>query len=435
MHFLAAPILAQVLTVGVSDRVEGQYIVSTTERFTQGSNNLAVGLQVDWRQTSLRFGYSPSLNVSPIEGPDREFYVFHNGEVGAEYRFRHSTFALTEAVGYGRVNFKAQALAARPQTAPQAAAPTPPTDSTDPGDTPPSDTPAPADPGPGQGSNGQVPATDTVATGVDRTIAQQSFTTTASLTHRFSRSTDLNAQVGYTIAGGADRPSRRVYGLVRGPYAGVGVAYMLDLRNSLSWSLNGRLAYPLGGLPLLLVTFGQDYSHAFTPRTGGSVGLGVAYSREEQRNGSQINGIFPTAHASIASSSRVARGTLGFGASAAVAPVLDLSTVSATSNQAQAQGTPVIDPRLSVGAGIGWSRDRFSSSLDLSTAISLRPGEPSALNGITGGAGIGYDLGANFSFNTGVRGAWQTLEGATVVPPSGSVYAGIGWGTAFPLNR
>jgi hypothetical protein len=415
----------------VSDRIEAQYAVTEGEQYSSASDSAAAGLEVAWRQTSLRLGYSPRFTLTPLDKPDRELIIFHNGALSASYRFRHTNLELSQTVGYGRVNFEERALGAQDQTAPQPGTGTP----TDGGTTPNGNAaPAGNDAAAGGPTQGTEIAGQSPDAGVTRTIAFNSFHSSASLQHQFSRAVTFRSGVGYTIAGGADRASRREYGLSRGPSAEAGVAYALDIRNSIGTSLSATLIYPQGGNALLLVRLSENYAHAFTRKTQGSFGLGISYSREEQPNGSQINGIYPTAFASLGSSERLARGTLSFGATASAAPVLDMSTVNARLGEAQAASSPIIDPRLTLGLGAGWSRDSFSLHLGAGTSITLRPGEPSSLNSVAASAGFGYDLGAGFSFDMGVRGAWQTLAGATVVPPSGGVYAGLSWGDSVALR-
>jgi hypothetical protein len=135
-----------------------------------------------------------------------------------------------------------------------------------------------------------------------------------------------------------------------------------------------------------------------------------------------VHSIYPTGSASIEHDTPLSGGNLGMGASVGTAPELDLTTAE-------------VDPRLTVAAGIGWSKERFSIDAGVSSAVSLSQDLAGALNAFTASVTAAYDIGAGFAVDAGVRGAWQTFEGATAIPPSIAIFLGLSWGAGIPINH
>jgi hypothetical protein len=110
MHLLA-PILGQLLTLGLSDRTEARYVANETEEHFEASTQPAAGIDLSYRRTSLRFGYAPIITVLPLESEPREIFTFHTAFVAASHNFRHTSFSISQSAGYGEMNFQSQALA------------------------------------------------------------------------------------------------------------------------------------------------------------------------------------------------------------------------------------------------------------------------------------------------------------------------------------
>jgi hypothetical protein len=421
MHLLA-PILGQLLTLGLSDRTEARYVADEDDEHFEASTQPAAGIDLSYRRTSLRIGYAPVITVLPLEREPREVFSFHTGFIGASHSFRHTTFGISQAVGYGEANFESQALAP-PATTPTTGSPNPPVDSPQPN----APNAPPAQPAPGGGETPGGPGAEPGASSgtvraTDQLVKYVSLRTSAEISHRLGRFTSIQGGLGYTVTGGADEESRSLYPTVRGPDARATLSYALNARNLLSSTLSAQYATSGDSTETLSLAFDQIWHHDFSPRTAGELGAGLTYAHSPQENGSIAHSFYPAGRASITHNQRFARGVLNMNASAGGAPVLDFTTAA-------------IDPRLFVAAGLGWGRDRFSVSVGGGTSVSLSGSdEQDAFSALNASAGVGYYLGVGFSADGGVRGAWQQVGGEDRIPPTAAAYLALSWHIGIPLN-
>ena len=74
MHGLLAPLLAQLVTLAVADRLEGHYVLNKDEHYAQSTNatNPRGTLGFNWRRATLSFTYSPSFQLVPVWSSDAE---------------------------------------------------------------------------------------------------------------------------------------------------------------------------------------------------------------------------------------------------------------------------------------------------------------------------------------------------------------------------
>jgi hypothetical protein len=420
MHLLA-PILGQLLTLGLSDRTEARYVADETDEHFEASTQPSAGIDLSYRRTSLRFGYSPSITVLPLESEPREILVFHSGFVGASHSFRHTTFGISQSIGYGEANFQSQALAPT-TTTPTTEPPNPPVDPQQPNA--PTQPNAPNQPAPGGGETpgGTVDPGSGTVRARDQIVKYVTLRSSAELSHRLGRFTSIQGGLGYTVTGGADEESRELYPTVRGPDARVTLSYAVNARNTLSSSLSAQYATSGDSTETLAINFDQTWHHDFSLRTSSELGAGLAYARSPQENGSVAHSFYPAGHASISHNERFARGNLNMNASVGGSPVLDFTTAA-------------IDPRLQIAAGVGWSRDRFSVNVGGGTSVSLSGAdEADAFSSLNASAGAGYYLGAGFTIDGGVRGAWQEVGGREQIPPTAAAYLALSWHIGIPLN-
>jgi hypothetical protein len=59
----------------------------------------------------------------------------------------------------------------------------------------------------------------------------------------------------------------------------------------------------------------------------------------------------------------------------------------------------------------------------------------SSLNSISANLTAGYDLGAGFRADSGVRAAWQTWESVAQIPASFAVFVGVSWGIGAQFGQ
>src|SRR5450432_3170664 len=121
MSPLFGPILAQLVTLGLSDRSEARHVV-TDDSYSEVGTYPHVSLNFGWRHATLTLGYGPSLTLTPLEAKDPSLVVFHSASLSMSNRWRRTTVTASESLGYGEVDFRTQALAA-PGTAPVTSVP------------------------------------------------------------------------------------------------------------------------------------------------------------------------------------------------------------------------------------------------------------------------------------------------------------------------
>jgi len=242
------------------------------------------------------------------------------------------------------------------------------------------------------------------------------------LSHLLARDATLGVSGGYSLAGGVDDRSRAVYPVLPSADAGVSVGYEIDGRNTVTTSLTNQVAWGSDETTTYLAILTESWLHRFTRHTTGDVGAGISYSRTQRPDFPTLHQIYPVGSTGIAHSTRLARGTFSLGARLSAAPVLDLTTA-------------VIDPRLGIGAGVGWTRRRLSMHASFGSALSLSDGGEGALSSVSASAGVSYEIGAGFSVDAGVREAWQRFLGVTLVEPTTVFYGGVSWGGGVELNR
>src|SRR4051794_22730146 len=120
-------VLGQAVTVSVGDRSEARARVQDHLVRYDVETRPAVRLQARTPRLSLSLGYSPSLTGTGVGAPEARFALTHSAYASAGTYWRRTRLSLTEAVSYGRQNFRAAAVAAPASTAVQPAPGTMPT--------------------------------------------------------------------------------------------------------------------------------------------------------------------------------------------------------------------------------------------------------------------------------------------------------------------
>ncbi len=419
MHGLLAPVMAQLVTLTLGDRVEAQYVISDQPAWFDSSNTATPGatLKLDWRRTQLTLGYAPTLTLAPLQESPRELLISHGAFIEGQYRWKRTTLILNQTASYGERDLRREALAGAAGAAPPGAQ-----------QNPPAQNPAQPTPGTGAtpGTGGAVTpgVTDTpnaVTPALASLVRYGAFRSSGALEHSLSQALSVRLAGGYAVAGGMDRESQRALPLARGPDGSAAASYALDGRNSFTTTLTSQLIFNQNGSNAFLATAGEDYTHKFTPRTSTIVGAGVAFGRTEPANGLPLYSIYPTGRARVAHTSRLARGNLTVALGATTAPILDLRTA-------------VVDPQLGFDTTAIWTRRRLSLTLTGAASVSMAPREPSSFASVQTGLVAGYDLGLGFRLDGGVRGVWQRYGRETLIQPSAVLFAALVWGAAIPLN-
>jgi len=414
MSPLLGPILAQLVTLGVSDRTEVRHIASDIN-YSEVATLPRAGLDFGWKHTRLSLGYGPSITVTPLQAENPNVLIFHAAAIALSQRWQRTTLTLSESAGYGRVNFRSQALAGA-GTGPVVTTPTP--------------TPGAAPPPPATGGvPGMLPAPGTPGTtgantlqGFDRPLTFVSSVTSLTLNQVVSPVLTLTGGVSYLVSGAVGAGQSAFYPTVRGPGAQASVTYGLTRNDRLSTGAFTQLATASTGNRAWLLSVTEAWTHRLGRATNGSLGSGLSITRNSQPDGLIYYSVYPNFLASIASSSRLGRSTVTFGGGVSSTPYIDPVRAA-------------VDPRLSANVFTGLGRDKFSTSLSGSTGLAIATaGSTGALNSVSGAFNVSYRLGAAMSLDSGVRSAWQSFQGGTTVPISFAFYAGVSFGLALPLT-
>lgn len=429
MSLLLAPVLAQLVTLGLSDRTEARLIVSEESDYVEGSTAPGVSLGFAWRRATLTVGYSPYVTITPPGPEPRELTVFHTVTAAAQYQYqwRRTTLRLIETASYGQHDYRAELLA--PRSGPGVVTPAPGADpgtglpsggNTGAGMTPGTATPStPATPGSG-GAGGPVPAQPRRAS--DLVVHYGSSTTTAALTHQLSRRVSLDATGSYLIGGGLDEASRAPYPIVQGPQGVFTVTQRIARRDSIFGQLASQYAFSDDGVRSWVSGLNAGWLHGFDARTSLSLTAGSSLTWTELIDDTETLSIYPVLGVGLTHATRPRNGTFTFALNATSAPFVDMTTAE-------------VDPRVAVTGNVIWVRDRLTLGASLSSAISLSDdSDDDALNTITAAIHAAYALGAGFSIDGGARAAWQTVGQETVLPPSWALFLGVTWAAELPLN-
>ena len=451
MSPLLGPILAQLVTLSVSDRTEARYVISDQQYQQQNANGAKpaaaaaattprVLLNTTWRHASLVMGYGASITVAPLEREDRDVLLFHFATLGGSYRWSRTTITFAETLGYGEVNYQVQALA-DPRTAPTlnpntatpsgGTTPTPPASGSTTGTTGGTGTPQAQ-----LGTNPNLPPV-TGAVKLGTSVSSVNFT------HLLSAVSSLAGGVFYTVSGAVGDDPYHSYPTIRGPGAFLTAGYRPNRNDNFSTTANTQFATSvaskstapnangapvvttnLGGNRAWLLTANENWTHRFSKETSTRLGAGLSLIRNSQPDGLISYTISPNFVLGVTYTSLVGRkSTLTLGSNVTVAPYID---------PVQARA----DPNLGANVFASFNQNRFSSTLTAGTQIALVPRDStSTLNSMTSALTLAYALGVGLSLDGGMRAAWQSFSGSATIPPSVAAFAGFTVGAQIPLSR
>jgi hypothetical protein len=392
---LLVPVLAQAITLSAGAAVEGRAVFEDGTEY-QGTATGNVGLSFEWRRLTLTFGYAPTLEVVPLDHEPRSVSIFHTGVASGQYVKGHTTVGLTHAFGVGRLNLRTRALSEGASAQPDG------------------ETPSGAGDAPGPT---ELRADDSV-------VRYGTSATDVFVLHQLTRVLRLRGEIGYGVSGALDRESSVSYPLVETNRALAGATYELSPRDSLTGTLTGQYAASSTGRTAQIANAEASYQHEFSRATTADASARLSATREPDPAGRYTAySVYPGFTGNITTSSVLGRGRTTFNANVAAVPVLDLTTAQ-------------IDPRLSFGAGAGYSLHRSTFALTVLAAHSMAAeGAAGSIRSVAGSAGFGYRLLEFMHFTSGVRCAYQAYEDDEVVPFTYLVFVGLSFHTAIPLVR
>ncbi len=429
MPLLAAPILAQVLTLTAGNRDEVRWVAERTYSQLQVEARLLAGAGVTLKHGAVGVAYSPSLIVAPGQrGANGGATVLNTvyGDVRWFGGARRSSFQFSESAEVSQRNFFLQSY-----SSPAPSNPTN-TGTTTPGTTAPGGTPPDIMTQPGTGTtpgstqtSGTTPKGAT-STNTKGTVFYGTSRTELSWTRQLTHSSAFTAGADYLVSGGLDRESQVSYPLLQGPEVRLTLTNTLSPRDSLSSSIDGHYTVSSRGEHAWFAGGNEQYIHWFARRTHGTATAGLFFTRIEPPDPVPVgylgvqeprNKTYPLGIAELVHTAPYAGGTVFVRGSAAYLPVLDPVRV-------------VIDPRFIGTLGSGWSRRRFTASVSLDTTISLQKSQAAgsgSLNSWGASTTVAYELDHGFTVDGGARVTRQLFEDVTTVPATGLVFVALSW--------
>jgi hypothetical protein len=423
MPFALVPILAQSVAVAVGDRTEARLVIEQNDRRPEAATTPFAAVTLNDRRSSLLLRYGPSFTLTPLDAKHPDLLIFHSAIALGNMRFRRTTVTLSQSGGYGERNFLVSAVAAPDRVVPT---PVPGSGTTPaPGEsqpTPGSTTPAPGAPGGGSstgaGANAALPNASAPAALSDQTVRFAELRSELSIAHELSRRSVTTQNVGYVVTGGVG-DSKRLYPMFYGPHVGAAYGYQLSSADRIIASSRAEYLSTSGGGRFATVAIETGYSHQFNSHFRAGASVGLAYARIEDSEGNVTASLYPTfglgSGAALSYETRLAGGRLSLNAAAGYAPALDSTTAA-------------LDPRINAFTGARFIRRRLIVYTTGSGIFSLKPNDQGALNSVTAAFGAGYDLGAGFGVDAGVRAAWQSFQGSQTIPPTYAFFVGLSWG-------
>ena len=420
MSPLLAPLLAQMITVGVGDRTEARYLrVDDKREEIQTTPDVKVALA--FRRADVSLTYAPSLLITPLERTPHQRLLLHVAALSADYRWQRTTFGFGSNLRFGDVNFRVAALQ---QAGTTSTTPTPDMGKApSPGDQPittPGGTPAPTV------STNPTAATPQQQTQiVNRAVKHLTSTTSLTFSHLATRELTFPGFATYAVSGGMNVAARRDYPFTRGWFVGsTGVnTQRLGEQDTLTTSVVGQALWSSNQNDVLGLLSTESWRHRLRPATRSSLSLGLSVTREARTDGLVAVSIFPTAGAGIDDAERLAHGQLVLTLNVFSAPAFD--AVRAT-----------VDPRVGVRGTLGWSRDDFFTTASAGAAKSVAPqgNNAAAFDSYDGSFQLGYSIFDGVVLDAGARGTAQRFQQQTAVPPSWTTFVGLTLGHSFRLN-
>jgi len=427
MSALLAPLLAQLVTLGVADRTEARYQTPSYARY-EGATRPSARLQLSWPHYDLTFGYGASLTLTPLESTPRDLLVYHNASVATSYSYRRTVVSLSVSGSMGETNFRTQALKDATPQRPQDGTTGTGTDQNNGSPKPdpnkpnqPTQPTQPTQPGAGQSTTGstlqpRVP---------DGPIRYGNLTSALAVSEQVNRSLRLGAILTYAIAGGLNDEARATSPYTRGTAISVNGVYvwLFSARNVFSTSITATQAWSSLGNEVTSLFGNESWAHRFNARTASTLSAGVSITRVPFGDQYSAISVFPTFSATISHSTRLARGMLTLTLAAFSAPTLD--PLRAT-----------VDPRVGAQGNLGWTRDRFSARVSGGASVSIADSgnNAGAFDNYSGGTGMAYRVTDWLSTDVGASFAQQAYQGTTTVPFSYGAFGGVTFGAAVPLS-
>ena len=434
MPVLLAPLLAQLATVGVSDRTEARH--AAPNGHYEAATRPGVRLQLAWPRYTLGFGYGANLTLTPLESTPRELLVYHTVAVDTAYRWRHTSVFFTSSGSLGKVNFRRQALNPAGATPPVGGDGTANGDGATNGD---GTTNGATGNGTTTGGTTAEPGSDPNApTGTpnmqsvqlqqratNESVAYGVWSSTLGVDHQVDRAFKLGGTASYVMSGGLESEARVFFPIARGVLLGALATYTVPVSTRDSFVTLVTLQQGWSSLDnnVTVGTGSEAWNQRISRRTFSSLSVGVSMARAHVAEGYEVYSTYPTFSAALGHGARLGHGSLTLGLGVYSAPAVDPLRAA-------------VDPRVGANGNIAYQLHRFFANVNGGFAASIaRAGDDNAaFNNLSAGTLTGYKLTDWMQIDAGATMAQQAYRGTTTVPFSYALMAGLTFGVSAPIG-
>jgi hypothetical protein len=405
MAGLFAPVLAQALTLAVADRTETRVRVSGAESGWDAQTTPSATLALTTRRASWSLAYAPSFTALAIADPAFELLVFHNVSASALLRFDSTFVTLQQTAGYGERNFR---LATVRAVAPDVDVPNE-TDTA-------ADDAAPD--GDADGEQAQAPpnqptqAPPAQALAANDVVRFGSSHTAVGATHVLSRRSWLAESAGYSVSGGHDQRSQRVYPLQRGPTAGATFGYRPSRVDDLFSGVSAEHVVTDAVGDATVIVADERWAHRFSRAVRGELGAGLAFARSRVEGARADYDAAPVAAAAVTTVLQQRAGLLTATVNVLIAPAVDR-----TSGR--------VDERLQWNASLARRRNALTLIAATGGARSLYGSAVTELTSVNAALGAIVQFDEAVSWDSGVSLLWQSFARTESAPALWSAYTGL----------
>jgi hypothetical protein len=366
MSVFQAVLLAQAMTLTVSDRVELRARGNDGEEQVDAETRPAVVLGGSRDDVSWSLAYTPVLTALAVGQPASEITLYHTLTASTTMRSRRSTFTVAQSLDYGTRDFSL----VRPVGDGGSESPEP---------TEGPDIPEPID----------APQNQTQI--VDQTLRFGATTTSFTLAHTLSRRLFEVTAVGYTASGGLDENARELYPLLRSPWLTQSLGYRASRADTLTTTADARMVWTGSDRRVDLLLVDERWSRRYGKYFATDLSGGAVLTRQETAGEDTEFGAYPNATAAAHYGGQSIDATV----SAALTAVAD-------------RMSGAVDQRTLWTARVGWPVGDLAFNVGAAGGRSLDMESEGALSTFSTSAGVAYranrfvaaDVGATHTLNS-----------------------------------
>ncbi len=368
----------------------------------------SIVLSLHGTRTTFTLGYMARLAEVDLElGSGAQFAISQYGAATVAWHNRRLTLTVSQAGSIGRESFVGL-------TGPAAIGVPPAPTST--GTPPPTVTPPTGTPG--QPTPTPVPAAGVTYVPRAQILYIGTLRSSVGATYAFTRTTYGSALLTYETGGGLDDTSRRAYPFYDGYTGNLSLGHALTHVDSVFARLSSAFTQvETTGGQFFTGDASVGWGHNFSPRSRGSIALGVEYLRSRDRETvAYTNDVFATGTATLVQTTPLRPGSQ-----------LDLRA-SASLGTGYNQLLGVVQEQATVSSGATYTAGRARLTAQVDGAVSLPPSAPDATRAVAGALTFGYSLADPIDVTLGARAVTQVFPASAAAAAAGTqwvIFAGL----------